>query len=172
MTITIPENVKPSGGLVVPFLSSIPTQPSAAPVETLPNKPLRLVPALVGSLERRLTVYIECPEWCMVDHTREPAGAVEDVMHYGDTESADISTLLDDNTLHSALMAGLCIDPSSTDPRLRQAHILVSNENNPEDARLTPKMAEELADDLADLATHLRDLAQIARQTHAAEVQA
>jgi hypothetical protein len=172
MSITVPENVKPSGGLVVPSLSGIPAQSTVPPAETLPNRPLRLVPALVGPGAQQQRIYIECPEWCTVDHVKEHVGAIEDLTHYGDTHSADIVTMLDDDTLHSSLMAGLSLDPSAADPRLRRTHILLNNENNPEEARLTPDMADELADDLVSLADFLRGLARTAREFNAAEAQA
>ncbi|MFF8829141.1 DUF6907 domain-containing protein [Streptomyces sp. NPDC015131] len=64
MSITVPENFRPSGGLVKPFLSAIPTQPSAA--EPVKPRTWSFISAENGDLLK-----VTCPEWCTADHTRD-----------------------------------------------------------------------------------------------------
>lgn len=61
-----------SGGL-----ASVPSAVVAAP-SVEPG--FRLVPVQVGRPGERVTVYAECPAWCL---GHEPVGAVEDINHQG-----------------------------------------------------------------------------------------
>lgn len=66
---------------------------SAAATPTIPAVPssVRLVPALVGLPGRVQTVWIECPNWCVVDHAADRVGFVEDINHRGARESVRLS---------------------------------------------------------------------------------
>jgi len=155
MSKTVPSFVKPSGGI----LPSIPRQPQAPVVETAAP---RLVPAKVGPLGRVQTVYIPCPEWCVVDHMDRTAN-LDDVMHYSDGDIVQVSTLTDDVNAHSEMYANISVDPTAADPRLRAAHLVINNGASPNDAYLTPDMADELADEMIAFASQLRAKARIVR---------
>ena len=167
MSNIVENNVKPSGPPVVPFpsagmLPGIPSQPAARQhPEHVDRKLSRLVPAKVGRPGHVQTVWIDCPEWCVIDHG-DRVGHLDDVMHYSDCDVVEVVTLTDDETGHSELMLNISSDPSASDPRLRTAHLVINN-NTSTDAYLTPDMAEELADELIAFAAQLRSQAQTVR---------
>jgi hypothetical protein len=164
MSFTVPSNVKPSGGLVLP---AIPSQPQKAAKQPTAQgaapaiEQARLVPARVGRTGHVQTVYIECPTWCVVDHMDRQT-CLEDVMHYSDADVLQVSTLTDDDTSHSEMYANISSDPTATDPRLRAAHLVI-NDGAPDDAYLTPDMADELADEMIAFAAQLRHKARQVR---------
>jgi len=158
MSFTVPSNVKPSGGLVLP---GIPKQPTAEAVADAIVQP-RLVPAKVGRTGHVQTIHIECPaDWCVVDHMDRQT-CLEDVMHYSDADIVQVPTLTDDDTAHSEMYANISSDPSASDPRLRAAHLVV-NDGGRDDAYLTPDLADELADDLIAFAAQIRHKARQVR---------
>ncbi|MCX4824863.1 hypothetical protein OG883_34425 [Streptomyces sp. NBC_01142] len=136
--------------------------PESLDPEYLADRKLtRLVPAKVGPSGRAQVVYIECPEWCVVDHS-DREGCLEDVMHYSDADVLQVLTLTDDDTAHSEIYATIASDPAASDRRLRAAHIVI-NDGASTDAYVTPDMAEELADDLVAFAARLRHKARTVR---------
>lgn len=52
----------------------------------------RLVPATVGREGRPQTVWVECPAWCVTDHTARVTFA-EDINHSGQPATLSITTL-------------------------------------------------------------------------------
>lgn len=124
----------------------------------------RLVPALIGTWKSAHVVPIECPQWCVEDHTAEPA-LFEDVTHTSKSEDVGISSFLKPNG-DLLMYAMLQADPASDDPRLRQAHIGIETGDMPD--YHTPEMAEAFADDLIAFALQLRGLARTARLHNAA----
>ncbi|MFK4595742.1 DUF6907 domain-containing protein [Streptomyces pristinaespiralis] len=170
MSITVPSNVKPSGGLVYPAigeLPAIPAQPKSKRAKKAPAADtLNLVAARVGRAGLVQTVYIECPtSWCAVDHL-EWEGALEDISHYSDSDVVQLNTLTDDDTGHSEMYVGISMDPVASDPRLRAAHVMVTDAVG--DAYLTPDMADEYADELIAFASQIREKARIARLSNKA----
>lgn len=121
----------------------------------------RLVPALIGTRAAHQLAYIECPNWCTEDHTEYPY-MLDDIAHQGD--EAHVSVPSFDNAFGVAhcLDARLFSDPTSDDPRMRAAHVLV-DDDTPLQAHLTPEMADRLADDFVAFASQLRHLARAAR---------
>ncbi|WP_327654786.1 DUF6907 domain-containing protein [Streptomyces sp. NBC_00483] len=121
----------------------------------------RLVPALIGTRSAHQLAYIECANWCTEDHTEYPY-MLDDIAHQGD--EAHVSVPSFDNAFGVAhcLNARLYSDPASSDPRMRAAHIL-ADDDTPLQAHLTEEMADQLADDFAAFAAHLRRLARSAR---------
>lgn len=107
-------------------------------------------------------VYVECPDWCVTDHMAESVDFVQDVTHTGADFTALVYSFISDGLPICTLSAALGVDPMSTDPALRDAHIIVSDEGSV-DAYLTPEMADQAADDLAQLAAKLRETARTAR---------
>jgi hypothetical protein len=151
-------------------LPGIPAQPTAADqsqgvAQLLPaaEPGYRLVPALVGTFTRHQVAYIECPTWCTEDHTAEPS-ALEDITHYADSDAVEIPSFTDPTTSAYMLYARLEADPVSSDPRVRDTHVLLWEDASAMEARLTPDMTESLADDLVAFAAQLRQLARAARQ--------
>lgn len=54
----------------------------------------RLVPALIGrSTDPGVTTWVECPEFCIVDHVEDRATFVEDVSHHGAPATLAVTTL-------------------------------------------------------------------------------
>jgi hypothetical protein len=127
----------------------------------------RLVPARVGRQGRMQTVYVECPLWCTVDHVANWQYDVEDVNHYGDTESVTVPTMLKPGVAHFVWSTRIACDPVAAEPSLRAAHVLIDDEN-PDEARLTPDMADELANELIAFAAQVRSAARTARLYNAA----
>jgi hypothetical protein len=163
MSITVPSNVKPSGGLVHPAigeLPAIPAQPKKRAKKVPAIEQARLVPARVGPEGRVQTVYIPCPEWCVVDHL-ERENHLEDVMHYSDGDGVQVPTLTDDDTGHSEVYVSISVDPTARDPRLRAAHVVITDAAG--DAYLTPDMADGFADELIAFAAQVRHQARLVR---------
>jgi hypothetical protein len=133
----------------VNLLPGIPAQPVA---------PVRLVPAVVGKAGTQQRIFVECPDFCGVDHTKGYV-ELEDITHYSASDVAQVSTFFDETTSHTDLTATIASDPTASDPRLREAHLLVDT-GTFDEARLTPAMAEELADDLIAFASQLRHKAR------------
>lgn len=76
----------------VAALSGVPSQPCPA-VDLSEVRPgFRLVPALVGrSSEPGTIVYVECPDWCTVDHVAARSVFLEDVSHQGERQGMSLS---------------------------------------------------------------------------------
>ncbi|MEU2076857.1 hypothetical protein [Streptomyces sp. NPDC013489] len=145
MSSTVPRAAR----IPVNLLPGIPAQPAPQP---------RLVLAVVGAKGRSQRVYIECPDWCTVDHSKRIAH-LDDVTHYSDGDFLQISTLTDEDTSLWDLTLNVTADPVADDPRLREAHILL-DVGGGETAHLDPSMAESLADDLIAFASQLRHKAR------------
>lgn len=165
MSKTVPSPVKPSG-VPVPYpsaamLPGIPKQRKADAPAVASSEQTRLVAATIGRFDRVQTVWIECPTWCVVDHSGRE-GCLEDVMHYSDAGIVQVSTMTDDVTAHSEMYVNVSVDPTAADPRLRAAHLVV-NDGARDDAYLTPDMADELADDLIAFAAQIRAKARLVR---------
>ena len=126
-----------------------------------PSPGHRLVPARIGTWRRNQIAYISCPSWCSMDHTADPC-ALEDITHYGDLAGVLVPTLADPDTALFEWYTRVSSDPVSDDPRFRSAHVLVGD-GSADEARMTPKMAEEFADDLIRFASQVRTAARIAR---------
>jgi hypothetical protein len=141
------------------------TQVSLGNVTAFPAEPgYRLVPALIGNRKSAHVGYVKCPVWCVEDHTAEPS-ALEDIVHTSKSEDVGISSFLkQDGSL--LMYAMLQADPTSTDPRLRQAHISIEIGGLPD--YHTPDMADAFADDLIAFTLQLRGLARTARLHNAA----
>ncbi|MEV7387584.1 hypothetical protein [Streptomyces sp. NPDC091215] len=137
------------------------TELSLPPVPTI--KPgHRLVPAAIRWHQQPAqTVWIECPDWCTEEHHITAQLAIEDILHASDTEHLGIHTL-EHPGLAFELYAQIKSDPATTDPRTRQAHIVV-DDGGGEDAFLTPDMADDLADQLVAFAAKVRQLSRTAR---------
>lgn len=131
------------------------------------RKPSRLVPAKIGRTGHVQTIYIECPDWCIVDHSSRE-GCLDDVMHYSDGDVVQVLTLTDDESGHSEMYATISADPSASDVRLRAAHIVINDGASATDAYLTPDMGEELADELIAFAAQIRHKARTVRLYNAA----
>ncbi|WP_318201071.1 DUF6907 domain-containing protein [Streptomyces sp. SCL15-4] len=137
--------------LTVPHESTT-TLPAPAPGH-------RLVPALIGTRKSAHVTAIECPSWCVERHDQEPM-PFEDIVHTSKSENVGISSFLkQDGSL--LMYAMLQVDPTSSDPRLRRAHIGIETDGLPD--YHTPEMADRFADDLIRFALQLRDLAATAR---------
>ena len=122
----------------------------------------RLVPARVGRTnDTSVIVFVECPLWCTTDHVAEPVGDAVDISHASGSEGLFVRSFMKTSAT-SELFAAIQTDPVASDPRLRQAHIVVEDGGN-DYAHLTPEMADELADKAVSFASHLRSLARTAR---------
>lgn len=125
----------------------------------------RLVPAKIGRTYDAATIVgIPCPSWCGDDHVSNWQHHVDDVQHTAGTiDGVEVLTFLDEQFCHYNWWSTVGSNPSSPDPRMRAAHIVVSDDST--EAYMTPEMAEALADDLIGWAARLRHQA---RTVHAA----
>lgn len=133
------------------------------PVAQTPEHPARrprtrLVPAKVGPRGRVQTVHVECPWWCTIDHGRR-IGSLDDLTHTSHPCMAELESS-DGDMLE--LTATLSVDPASSDPQRRAAHIELGG--MADSMHLTPDLADEAADELISLAAKLREQAAIARR--------
>lgn len=126
----------------------------------------RLVPASIGRPGCVQTVYIECPAWCVVDHAENREVAIEDITHYGPGAFVQVPSMLDDSTTVHEWYVNITADPASSDPRMRNAHLVVSNAG-PDDAHLTEEQAEELAGELERMAAEVRASLAVCRSASA-----
>ena len=79
---------------VAACIGGIPSQPTAAAKSEPAIKPgFRLVPALIGTRKSAQIAHIECPLWCVEDHTAEPY-QLEDIVHSSKSEDVGISSFL------------------------------------------------------------------------------
>lgn len=147
----------------------------STPITTLPAIPLqptavsslrvgyRLVPASIGRPGNVQTVYIQCPTWCHVDHAEVREVAVEDITHYGPGAFVQVPDMNDDDTAAFEWYVNVTSDPSASDPRLREAHLAVSDGASALDANLTDEQAEQLAGELERFAAEVRRALQVVR---------
>ncbi|MEU3105592.1 DUF6907 domain-containing protein [Streptomyces griseoflavus] len=76
----------------VAALKGVPSQPTAATVRPSVKPGHRLVPALVGrSTDPGTIVYVECPDWCVVDHVADRNVFLEDISHRGERKSLPLT---------------------------------------------------------------------------------
>lgn len=145
--------------------------PTASPIQpadtqTPPVQPgHRLVPALIGTINHHQIAHIECPNWCLDDHTDEPH-SLHEITHNSGDEDVQVATFTDPVTLALHWSARISAAPASPHTQVRAAHIVVDDEST--EARLTPVMAEELADDLTAFTAYLRQLARTVRAANLA----
>lgn len=125
---------------------------------------LRLVPAQVGRPGSAQRVHIECPSWCVLDHSVERVVALEDVSHRGGVHFAQVPTMGDDFYSAFEVYSQLYSDPASDDPRMRVAAVAVTDGSR--DAYLTPDMADAAADELIAFALRMKKAARVARQAN------
>jgi hypothetical protein len=122
-----------------------------------------LAPLAVGAPgDSQQVVYIECPDWCTDDHVENFVHFLEDVDHKGDEFSVAIPSFWNDSTAAYQLTAALSSDPLSSDPHMRDAHIVMGDSGSV-DAYMTPDAADSVADDLIKMASQLRAAARTAR---------
>lgn len=76
----------------VAALVGVPQQPTAATVEPVVKPGYRLVPVPVGREGNTQTAWVECPSWCVTDHS-ERVTFIEDVNHNGQPASLSITSL-------------------------------------------------------------------------------
>ncbi|QIJ61431.1 hypothetical protein [Streptomyces sp. JB150] len=110
-------------------------------------------------------VLVQCPDFCIEDHLAARQVAVEDIVHSSDTAHLGVKSFLSDR-LALELYATIRQDPSSPDPRLRQAHIVL--DDGSDDAHLTVDEAEEAVQKLLDLVGDMQRLISTARLHNAA----
>ena len=76
----------------VAALAGIPSQPTATTVRPAVKPGYRLVPVPVGREGNAQTAWVECPSWCVTDHS-ERVTFLEDVNHSGQPAALSITTL-------------------------------------------------------------------------------
>lgn len=137
-------------------LTNVATFPAIAPGH-------HLAPVAIGAPgpEQKL-VYLECPDFCATNHVSGWVHFIEDVDHTGDEFAIHVPSFLNGEKAAYSLTATIGCDSMSTDPQMREAHVIVSDEGSV-DAYLTPDMADSVADDLDKLAAKLRESARTAR---------
>jgi hypothetical protein len=146
-----------------PIVSAIPVQPSAAGRSLPVLKPgFRLVPTLIGRPGNEATVWIECPEWCTLDHANDRQIALEDVWHSG--EFVDLELPHRGGTELLAYFR-LGLDPYSRDADKRRTFVYAEDGTTPSGYYMEPDHLDAAADRLEVTAAQLRALARAARAT-------
>lgn len=143
-----------------------PAADAAASVTPAVSPGFRLVPALIGRPGRTQMIHLACPDWCVLSHADERQVAVEDVSHRGNVDHVQVPTMGDDDYSAFELYTQLYSDPTSEDPRMRVASVVVTDGSR--DAHQTPEMADEVADGLIAFAMRMKEAASIARAANAA----
>lgn len=126
----------------------------------------RLAPARIGRKGRMQTVYLQCPTWCTENHVENWNNDLEDVNHYGDMGGVAVPTMERDFAQFE-WYARIASDPIAAEPSLRAAHVLIGD-GGADEARLTPDMADEVADEIISFASEIRSAARTARLHNAA----
>lgn len=107
-------------------------------------------------------VFVPCPDWCTTNHVSDWVHFIEDVDHSGEEFAIHVPSFINEDKAAYTLSATIGSDSMSSDPQMREAHVIVGDEGSV-DAYLTPDMASEAADDLRKLAAKLDELARTAR---------
>lgn len=124
-----------------------------------------LAPARFGPPGQQADAWVECADWCTLDHVANWNHHAVDLDHWGTDSRWDTDCINQPGEGVLSLDARLHSDPGATDPRLRSAHVLMDDESVT--AFLTPEMAERTADELIAFAAQLRHLAREAREFNA-----
>lgn len=114
----------------------------------------RIVPALIDGQR----VFIECPNWCKIDHVRENQRFIEDVWHSG--EFADLTAPRRNGIPDLLAYARLGIDPFSRDEAMRRPFLFVEDGSSAEGSYLDAEHAETFADNLVAFAEKIRAMGQ------------
>ncbi|MGW4434713.1 DUF6907 domain-containing protein [Streptomyces sp. NPDC004596] len=145
----------------VAALAAIPAQPTAADMSQPAIKPgFRLVPTQIGTPEKTVTAWIECPSWCTLDHANDRQVALEDVWHSGEFVDLEMP-----HSTGSVLLAffRLGLDPYSNDPAHRVPFIFGEDGESSQGRYLTPDDLDRFCDQAEDTVAKLREMAQACR---------
>jgi hypothetical protein len=146
-------------------ITNVATFPAIAPGH-------HLAPVALGAPgSKQKIVFVECADWCQTNHVAEWVHFIEDIDHTGEEFAIHVPSFFNEGKPAHTLSATVGSDPMSSDPQMREAHVILGDEGSV-DAYLTPDMASEAADDLRKLAAKLDELARTARlhNQHEAEV--
>ncbi|WP_406127525.1 DUF6907 domain-containing protein [Streptomyces sp. NBC_00989] len=65
----------------------------STPMQSVPQPGYRLVPALIGrSTDPGVIAWVQCPDWCIVDHATDRASYIEDVNHQGEPATLNLTS--------------------------------------------------------------------------------
>ncbi|WP_430542504.1 DUF6907 domain-containing protein [Streptomyces iconiensis] len=139
---------------IIPALNLTPTGrlPHAATSQTPPPEPKKdIVPALIGGAR----VYIECPEWCTVDHVATSERCLADLSHASTFADLHVPTGGREFLFHAALFSMPYAEEDPDSP----PHMFVDDERQ-DGIRLDADGATEFADRLITMAAQVRRMAQ------------
>lgn len=129
----------------------------ATPEPSVVSSGFRLVPALIGRAESASTVWIECPEWCTLDHATDRQVALEDVWHCG--EYADLE-MPHRNGTELVTYARLGLDPYSRDDNMRRMFAFLEDGSSVPGCYMDADHLDQFADNLAAFAEKIRAMAR------------
>lgn len=124
------------------------------PVAAVSAEGLRLVPALVGGHR----IWIEHPDWCVMDHVAENERHLEDVAHSG--SMTDL--VVPGGEPAYRLLAHVRLGADFFAPRAEDRGPFVVIDDESEGHHLTPAQADEFAVRLITFAEAVRALARVA----------
>jgi len=128
----------------------------SATVQAAPaGRPSRIVPAVVSGAR----IYVECFDWCTIDHVANGEGFIEDIWHGGDYANLSVPRIGRDSELLAFARIG--IDPGSSDAAKRSAFVFV--DDGGEGYEMSPDQADRFADDLVRFAAEIRGMAATAQ---------
>ncbi|MEV4043120.1 hypothetical protein [Streptomyces sp. NPDC049744] len=112
----------------------------------------RLVPALVGRSGNVQTVWIDCPNWCVLDHTTDRSVFIEDINHEGERRAMSFPSAHGETVLVEVYVSQW---PGSEET---QPYLAVDVDREVDSYGRTAAMA--LADQMVAFAADVRRLAQ------------
>lgn len=118
-----------------------------------------IIPRLSPALVRGTRIFVECPEFCTVDHVDEGANHVEEIWHAGDYADLNVPNMTGKTSLLA--FARLGVDEQATEPGMRTPFIVV--DEGRDGFYLTPQQADEFADNLNAFASRIREMARVAK---------
>jgi hypothetical protein len=131
-----------------------------------------LAPVAIGAPgPKQQIVFVPCPDWCATNHISEWVHFLPDLDHTGEEHTAHIPSFFNDTKPAYSLTSAVGCDPMSSDPKMRAAHVIVGDAGSV-DAYLTPDMADQVASDLEQLATKIREHSRTARLHNQAAAEA
>ncbi|MDR3081493.1 MAG: hypothetical protein LBV60_11305 [Streptomyces sp.] len=133
----------------------VPETATTPPVEQSSGSPTRIVPARVDGKP----VWLECPEWCVLDHVAQNDRFLDDVYHSGHMVDLEAPRFNGDPVLLAFIRLGL--DPFGSQPELRLPFLVLEEGAGSGDGMyMRPEQAEEFADRLVAFAEQVRMLAR------------
>ncbi|MEV8523177.1 hypothetical protein AB0451_03315 [Streptomyces sp. NPDC052000] len=143
-------------------MTTVVPEQAVVPVSAQPAAP-RLVPARVADKP----IWLECADWCVLNHVAENNRFLEDVYHSGEMVDLEAPRFNGDPVLLAFVRLGL--DSFGSDPELRTPFlVLEEGAGTGEGVYMRPEQAEEFANGLVAFAGQVLAMARTITASEAA----